>query len=1115
VSEAFTTVRDDFVDYVSRQLVGPFDGPHEVIADTPNRRYLMGVLFPRTVNHLAYAEEEGEEPESPTAVTGGEEDLFGDTSVSAANDFLPASQGLSFYTSASRLQVEVSAARYETLSGAAADEVIAGLEEELSEPTEQQDRDPRRRRLRRVWRRHPITPHRVEIIGPRDPETVLDQRAELHVRWRPVAAGALVTVTLVNTAVAAGDVSVDRLWDQMLLQVQLSVTVADDGAILEYPSLAASLHDPEEEELRLQHRAARVYAIGHGCAAGWRRSDRVDRVWSDVLPMHEVPRVSAAAREDSEDPDVERVLDLAWLSDRTVPPDELGRALDGFVDRYRRWAGAQRTQIDHLPQQRQRDAGDRIVARIDRALERMAAGARLLTRDEDVRWAFRLANEAMLMQMRHASEDLAGSRRSREQATVPPDVYGPGPRWRPFQLGFALLTLVGLASDDPDGERDVVDLIWFPTGGGKTEAYLLMAAFEIFHRRARHGDAGAGTAVLSRYTLTLLTTQQFQRAATTICACERLRQRHTDRLGDTPISIGLWVGEPMTPNRYPKAREAFEEIRDANRPENRFVLERCPWCGTEIIPRQRSEQLDDYGITATDTAFRFHCTNEHCPFHERLPVHVVDDDLYQNPPSFLLGTVDKFAGLAWEPRSGAFFGRPTHLPPTLIVQDELHLLTGPLGTTVGLYEAAIQLLCEHDGRRPKVIASTATIRRAPDQVLGLFGRPVDLFPPAGLSADDSYFARADETVPGRLYVGIMAQGHTSDTATVHTVSALLQAPTDLQLKGSARDVYWTVVAYHSSLRELGRTVTMARDDVPSRLTALVRNRPRRTFDVEEITSNVDRAQQPELLERLNRSCDEKGHLDFVASTSMLSVGVDVPRLGLMLVNGQPKATAEYIQASSRVGRDRHPGLVFSLFRSTRPRDRSHYENFRPYHAALYRYVEPTSVTPWSPPSRDRALHATLIILVRHHLGLAADDRAGDVLANRSALDEYIDRIIAVTTAVEAREAARARSELERFRDDWLARAVAADHDGKRLYYTSHGKGQHNLIKDFGVAGGGDGWPTLRSMRNVDQESVIDVTKAGSATKATGGSKTGGTKNGGGTNTSGGTRNGAAKRTGRS
>jgi hypothetical protein len=1069
-------VRDDVVAYVRSQLVGPYGGQHEVIADTPNRRYLMGILFPRNVAADAYAEEEGEEIEPAAgAAAGGDENLFGDDPVSAANDFLPASQGISFFTSAAHITVELNAGRYETLEGAAAESAVEAATNPVDEPTERQDGDPRRK-SRRVWRRIPLETERVPVTG-KTSTSVFGGRGRLEVRWRPLAGRSLVTVTLMNAAEAAAEVKVDSLWDDMLLQASFVIRV-DDGEILEYPNLDAARHDPEEDELRLQHRGARTYAIGHGCAPMWKQGENVLEVSSDVMPWHVVPSIRAAGGGDG------AALDIAWLADHGVPAKVLYEELSTFVAAYEEWIRGQRKLAAGLARAHERDAAARILSRLDRAAIRIRRGAVLLRDDPVALRAFRFANEAMLRQMRHSKKDLAGARRARYEAAVVPSTYAPGPRWHAFQLGFALLALEGLAGPDEENERDIVDLIWFPTGGGKTEAYLLLAAFEIFRRRVADGERGGGTAVLSRYTLTLLTAQQFQRAATTICACERIRAENEAELGEEPVSIGLWVGEGTTPNRYKMAREHVDQLREANVTDDRFLLERCPWCGTEILPREHNEDSACYGITATDTSFAFNCPSSHCPFNEALPVHVVDDDLYEHPPTFLLGTVDKFAGLAWEHAAGNLFGRPVkRIPPSLIIQDELHLLTGPLGTTMGLYEVAIDRLCEYQGRLPKVVSSTATIRRAPDQVLGLFGRPVELFPPSGLTADESYFASVNPD-RGRLYVGLMAQGHTSDTATVHSLAAMLQAPLDLALSGPELDAYWTLVAYHSSLRELGRTVTLARDDAAARLQALVKGRKVRAFEVEELTSNIERSQQPRLLERLNLTCHESGNVEVLATTNMLSVGVDIPRLGLMLMNGQPKATSEYIQATSRVGRAHHPGLVFSLFRSTRPRDRSHYENFVPYHGALYRYVEPTSVTPFSPRSRDRALHATLVILVRHHLMLARDDAAGRIVDHLPQVNGYIDQIVAVTKAAEPREASRTRAELEYFRDEWADRAREAANAHKQLYYKSQGKGHYNLLQDFGAKG--NAWPTLRSMRNVDRECVLDVAK-GQASPPSGGS----------------------------
>lgn len=1070
---SMTDTRADFVAYVRRQLVGPFSGPDEIIFDPPNRRYLMGVLFPRQVSFGEYVEEEGEEDDS-TAAGGGDESQFSDDPVSAANDFLPASQGLSFFTSAAALTVTVRAAEYETLSGKDAEAVLKAEAVRDGGPTEEQDTDPRKKasRGRRIWRRTPLPEAQVSISGKElKPKPIWDGKAEVHVRWRTYPHGNLVTVTVVNARVN-DDAHPERAWDEMLLQVEFSVTVQGDGEVLEYPSVAMASHDLEEQELRLLHRKSRVFAIGHGCSPEWDDSGRVVTVRSEVMPSYVVPRVSA-------DGEPFHALDIAWLADESVTTADLIRELDVFIEPYRAWIDAVATKAGELDE-RYSEAASRVIERLERAHDRMRSGVRVFAEHperEKLLKAFRLANRAMLIQMRHSKKDLAGTRHPRTTAPDIPAEYPAGAQWRAFQLGFFLTVVAGLV--EPENEdRDTVDLIWFPTGGGKTEAYLLVAAFEIFRRRLIHGTAGFGTAVLSRYTLSLLTAQQFQRTASTIAACEHLRRQDEERLGKQQISVGLWVGEGTTPNRYTDARERFDELRDAGETDDRFLLERCPWCGTEIVPREHSDDNADYGIVCDDRSFKFVCTSGKCEFHTGLPVRVIDDALYGDPPTFLLGTVDKFAQLAWVPESGRLFGGAGSLPPSLIIQDELHLLTGPLGTTVGLYEAAINLLCERGGRPPKVIASTATIRRASDQIKGLFGRQVDLFPPSGIDADDSYFARVEADSPGRLYVGMMAQGHTSDTAVVHSGAALLQAPVDLGLAGEAQDAYWTLVAYHSSLRELGRTVTIARDDIRSRLGSLVVGRPVREYEVDELSSSVPRAQQPRLLERLNLPCTDKYGVDFLATTNMLSVGVDVSRLGLMLMNGQPKATAEYIQATSRVGRSTAPGLVFGLFRSTKPRDRSHYENFRAYHSALYRHVEPTSVTPFSPPSRDRALHAALVILVRHKLGLGADGQAGEILDHLEAVRELADALIEVVERVEPRERAGAENYLARFLDDWIERATRAKRENKVLYYRPNGKGQINLIKQFNAKG--DAWQTLGSMRNVDYESLVEVAHGGTA-----------------------------------
>jgi len=633
------------------------------------------------------------------------------------------------------------------------------------------------------------------------------------------------------------------------------------------------------------------------------------------------------------------------------------------------------------------------------------------------------------------------------------------------------MTLPSVAfPEDPD--REIVDLIWFPTGGGKTEAYLGVTAFQIFYRRLMHGDRAGGTTAIMRYTLRLLTTQQFQRASTLLCACELIR-RGIPELGHEKISIGLWVGGETTPNEFQKASDRYIELLAEERPSSPFQVDRCPWCGTEIVPRKKSTDPDLYGINATPTSFSLFCPEQTCPFHEELPVGVVDEQLYRQPPTLLLATVDKFARMTWLEKVSEFFGAGgKRRPPELIIQDELHLISGPLGTIVGLYETAIDALASWGGIRPKVLASTATIRRADDQCNGLFARPVELFPPSGLDAHNSYFSRTDNSKPGRLYLGFMGQGHTGSTAMIRVSAALLQSPKELQLTGDSLDAYFTLVAYHNSLRELGKTLTFARDDIPARIKVIARDldnlRDILGDRTEELTSNIGGYKLSDMLNRLNLRCDQQDSISFLACSNMFSVGVDIQRLGLMLVNGQPKSTSEYIQSTSRVGRG-VPGLVVCLLSPSKPRDRSHYERFIAYHSAIYRYVEPTSVTPFAPPSRERALHAVLVSLARHALNISANDGASSFREDLPGLSRAIDFIRRRVEQIDPDEAESTRLQIDDLVREWLSRIE----NSYSLVYDSGQTARETLLISHGQEKK-DGWKTLNSMRNVDRSSIIKI-----------------------------------------
>ncbi|MEU8376562.1 helicase-related protein [Micromonospora sp. NPDC048894] len=1030
--------RNLVLDYLRRQLVGPWTGEDEVLTERPDRRYLAGIMFPGEASLDAH---DDDIVDDAPAVGSTDETDSDEDPVALAGQLLPSSVGLSFVTSTrSALRIEVTAARYV-------------------------------REDRQKWRRQPLAATGSAALiaepptgGLQTTHDLFDGDASVAIVWREFGDGVLVTVSLVNQRELSEHGKLDP--SDCLLQVTLRCSPIE-GGIAPYPSTLRLHSDPEEEELALLYRKIPVFALGHGAAASWQaQGDRATSVQTTFLPSHVVPDVAFELPGDQE------ALSLNYLTGLEQDPAGVISRLHAFVDSYDHWAQQTRTRRDDVAAPLVA-AADRLLQRVDRARARMREGVHLLEQDPTARRAFVLANRAMLMQMIRSGPRFAGTGRAwTDRLPATPDYDDPHRSWRPFQLAFVLLSLPSIVDTKHD-DRDLVDLIWFPTGGGKTEAYLGLVAFTVFHRRLTLGDAGAGTTVITRYTLRLLTAQQFQRAATLICACELLRQQRPEELGTRAVSIGIWVGGNNSPNNFADAVDLLQTIRNHEPTTKSFQVERCPWCGTHILPTGNAPD-DAWGVHADNNSFRINCPNIDCDFHTSLPVSSVDDALYTDPPTLLVATVDKFARFTREPRAGVFIGTGADPGPALIIQDEFHLISGPLGTIVGLYEAAFDVAMAHHGTCPKIVASTATIRRADAQSRGVFGRPIALFPPSGLDAEDSYFVRTDPGRPGRLYAGVMPQGHTPLTAMVHLSAAMLNAPVELPLGPKAADAYWTLIAYHNSLRELGKTVTLAHDDIPARLGVIAAAEDdRRDLDdaeIMELTSNIPPADIPRHLQRLFHERGQPGAVSFVPSTNMISVGVDVPRLGLMLVVGQPKTTAEYIQATSRVGR-RQPGLVVTLYSPSKPRDRSHYESFIPYHTSLYRVVEPTSVTPFSVPARTRALHAGLVILARH-VHTWRDDRAAAAFdpkdpAWRSLVQEFVAR----ARAADPDEADDVARHVEQLEEHW-AGLVDRAHPLGGLTYTGGGRERIQLLRKFDMPG--PGWPTLDSMRNVDTDARVLV-----------------------------------------
>ncbi|MGW5154479.1 helicase-related protein [Nonomuraea wenchangensis] len=927
-----------------------------------------------------------------------------------------------------------------------------------------------------------------------DPDEVFVEGADglqiaVRAYSRRIDGNHLITLTVTNRSSGRGD-------QASLFQAEFSAAVEGGGVFLPYPEQRGRRDlDAEEQSIALLYRHHQTFALGHGCAADWAREpgESTARIDAVCLPTFETPSVTPVIRGENGT----LAVGMKVLAD----PERRGEAASQVEEIFRRYEQWIEERLGELPEQH-RPAAEAHLLQCEAALARMRRGWELICTDPQIATAFHLANQAMVDQQARSSvsprETLFDEQGFIRVEGEPPAGELPPGRgdWRPFQIAFFLAVIESIANPQSD-DRDNVELIFFPTGGGKTEAYLAVAAFAMFLRRLRDpGDVG--TEVIMRYTLRLLTAQQFLRAAALICAMEQLRAGRSD-LGSEPYTIGIWLGGATTPNTRDQAVAAWKDMaKEPVQAANKFLLLRCPWCAAKLGPtaeqmrvrgrRLRQSVIPGYRYYRNPDRVSLECPDNRCPFHRGLPLLVVDEDIYEKPPSMVIGTVDKFAMIPWRPLARALFGRDMSgqqvaSPPGLIIQDEFHLISGPLGSMVGMYEAIVEDLCtDHRGTtavKPKIIASTATIRRYAEQAKAVYGRDrVALFPPPGLTAEDSFFAvwaRDEQTkqlLPGRLYVGVHAPGLGSiQSVQVRIAAALLQSAG--HLPDEQKDPWWTSLWFFNSLRELGNTLSLIQADIPDYLVG-IRHRegieqarfPRTTM---ELTSRRRNDEIPRAIDELAADFATGKAIDICLASNIIEVGVDIDRLSLMAVVGQPKTTSQYIQVTGRVGR-RHPGLVVTLYGAAKPRDRSHYERFRSYHERLYAQVEPTSVTPFARPVLRRALRGALVAHVRTTGSVDLPpwpfphyevDAAADILLARAELvdPEELD-------AVE-REVAQALKEWDDWdRAEWEANPVTGDPLNGLMRYAGTADGN-----------GKPSWSVPTSMRNVDAECRAAITDA--------------------------------------
>lgn len=1129
-------VRERLIEALELDLVGPnpedMEHAEEILPKAPSTWYLSGFLVPYEADIQQRVDDAGDDSLDEHDNLRGGDDERSPEPASARKASFPSSMGLSVLVSeqTKSLNVTVQWGDYEPLNDE--DEPEAATESSLQT------------RVAKRWQRIPRlasltislspcltgAPERFDVPDSNGLQIVVSSRPVQSIQSLPDGTCS-VAIFLVNARRPA-----DIHYRDKAFIFQASLTAHSENSFIPRPDPRGNDGDDWDEGVAdLQYRNDYEYAVGHNVSVvALVNGEAEDQTCHEVRTVW-MPRADVEKVIPTEINGVELSMEaLAAAQDAA----SIRQMLGGLVTEYTQWINKQLAEIPTGNIKRKR-IGEDLLRAAERANLRISAGLQALD-DPLVFEAFQLANRAIATAIRQ---------RSSQENKKSPASFQP-PKWRPFQLAFLVMNMVGIA-DPLHVDRDVVDLLFFPTGGGKTEAYLGLAAFTLVLRRLRNpGISSAGVSVLMRYTLRLLTMDQLTRASTLICALELERQRQPEKLGPWPFEIGLWVGLSATPNimghkgdsKDKTARSKTRKFqRDSRSNASPIPLENCPWCGEKFT----TSTFELYPNPDHPIELRIICTNRRkweddslqCYFNGRikLPIVAVDEPLYRRLPCFVIATVDKFANLPWVGQTGALFGKVTHykekegfygpvdsprlggplpnaslLPPDLIIQDELHLISGPLGTMVGLYETAIDELCSYSNGdkkvHAKIIASTATVRRAKRQIQGLFGRhQVEIFPAPGPNRRDSFFARTALVTDRnpRTYIGIAAQGRSMKAVMLRTYLALLAAAKKQWDANNGKknpqnpaDPYMTLLGYFNSLRELGGSRRIVEDEVRARIyrygdqlrvNEISGPFANRKIDDEpcELTSRVGTNKLAETKRRLALEFNQDERVDVVLATNMISVGLDITRLGLMVVLGQPKTAAEYIQATSRVGRDENrPGLVVTLLNMHRPRDRSYYEHFEAWHNSFYRAVEATSVTPFSPRSIDRGIAGVTVALARlMHNSLTAPASAGDITKHRHELefvaDILADRVEAHDVELDASEVSDMRQKIKHrvhdLLDSWEG---IARHKGMLQYQREVGTAPpllHDFLDNQTLTARELKFRAQRSLRDVEPSVCLWVT----------------------------------------
>jgi len=1114
-SERIIQLRKEIIEEIQKDIVGPRE-QDELIPISPAKKYLSGVLYPQNTIDSEYEPEKKLEESSKQE--NNEPDEIDDKTTRTS---YPSSMGLTCKVKGDT------------------NEIILEIEYAKYYKPEQDKWNFQRTPIKDE--NNKILTESIKLVeGVTKPKQIGDETASINYHIRKTDGDFTISIFLRNNLKQN---SPKQDPTQCIYQpvIRLRSKNSKDLVFMDTAAHNISEDDPSEMQLyKLLFKHRKQFGIGHSCSVSWNvenPNEFTNLVQTTFIPQYEVPKI--ASNDNDDEIKNLKALDMKFLAD-VEKFSEYEKPLLEIHDLYDKWIKQLKIPKDF------EEVSEKQIKECEETRDRIRNGITLVSTDKEIGEVFRFANRVMLYQRSYSEWAKLSKEEKKLLKRKKPELKG---RWRLFQLAFILLSIDSLSKPNSE-ERKYADVLWFPTGGGKTEAYLGIIAFTIGLRRLRNQSVFKyGVTALMRYTLRLLTLQQFQKATTFMCACETIRLADRDangklKWGSEPFRVGLWLGQSSTPNRLDGDDGAKAQIDKVRRnPENvteanPYQIRSCPWCGEAISPY-------NYDFGGQIEHMRIFCSNNNCEFsrekskeqveddkgnkiyEERgLPILLIDDDIYSLCPTLIIATVDKFAQISWNWKTASLFGKVNKfsfkkgfitsnnpdppqqhvidftkkfgkdhlLPPELIIQDELHLISGPLGTLTSLYETAIDNLCTTKESFPKIIASTATTKNSQEQIKRLFNIPrtkVKIFPPQGFVFGESYFAKEVSTQEeyGKMYLGVCPTSRTGLTILARIAAVILQIIRTYKHEGKYTDAeldpYFTVVSYFNSIKELASANRVFDDSVPDFM-RMIQNKydilqPDEENDTkkedekkfylpnlykDELTSRKNANEIPEILEQLDVGLENKARpLDVLLCTNMIQVGIDIDRFGVMIINGQPKQTSEYIQATGRIGRQ-FPGLIITSYNYLKPRDLSHYENFLYYHSTFHQYVEPVSITPFSPRARDRGLLGVAVGLMRLNSNLIAQRNDAHRFEINSSFQPLIDQvtncIIERVTKIDPTEMQDTKKQLKRkIFEFWNRRST----NHKNLHYD---KNPHPFAREDP-----EGKYLMKSnVHSVDDESIL-------------------------------------------